>query len=71
MFEMTSPDIRVQNLRYLEVTEVSHVLHVMWSIKLFPVIFIAELRFASHHEHTEQIIQRAHKSYTLSVLPSF
>lgn len=71
MFEVISPDIRVQNLRCLEVTKVSHVLHVVWSIKLFPVIFISELRFASHHKHTEQTIQKVHKSYTLSVLPSF
>jgi len=67
MFEVTSPDIRVKNLTFLEVTDFSHVLHLMLSIKLFPVSFISELRFAFHHKHTEQIIQRVHKPYT--VLP--
>lgn len=42
----------------LETAEVSHVLHVVWSIKLFSVVFISELRFASNHMHMEQIIQK-------------
>lgn len=54
MSEVTSPDTKVQNLRCLKVTEVAYVLHVN------PVTCISKLRFASHREHTEQIIWRVH-----------
>lgn len=59
MFELTAPSIRVQNLRWLDITEVCYVLCVMGSIKLFSAISMSELRFASNHMHMEQIIQKA------------
>lgn len=67
MFELTAPSIRVQNLRWLALTEVC----VVGSIKLFSAISMSELRFASNHMHMEQIIQKACNTYALSVLPRF